>query len=444
MNRILSATSLIILLLATACATRKPEKLPLVPKYSRFEQSFQGAKAKASPAPAQRMVVSFIAPSGKIKRCLAFQDGPRLWRVRFAPDEIGRWEYLTESADVSDKSLHHQRGAFLCVAPAGNSIFEKHGFLGIAHTKRHLAYEDGTPFLWLGAPVDRLSQDAWPHEIAFRHAEQFSVIQWPATPLGAYTHEGYFAEVESRSALISSKGMVSAPVLTLGKDKDSSIAAARQLAARLNAEPVVWILDARAATSQDVIQLGQAVFGGGLSHAPVVLWTEPHQWPAFENEQWFDIIGAAPQSATSIAGSKTKAPQQPQKPVLLIGHQTDRSELLARLLGARIAGATGTSSGALAGFLKSIEWWRLESAPSLVAGEKVATGRTPDKDIAVVYAPSVKTVSLNLNELPRSAAMEWVHLINGETKPVTAVIGAQTCDVVQPEGSDWVLLLRRK
>jgi len=68
-----------------------------------------------------------------------FYDGTGIYRLRFMPDTVGTWRYVTRS---NVPELGGQTGEFTCVAPeAGN-----HGPVGVRDTY-HFVYADGTPHL---------------------------------------------------------------------------------------------------------------------------------------------------------------------------------------------------------------------------------------------------------------------------------------------------------
>ncbi len=70
-----------------------------------------------------------------------FYDGEDVYKVRFMPDQEGRWSYITHS---SVPGLDGLAGEFLCTAPsAGN-----HGPVRVANLG--FAYADGTPYIPVG------------------------------------------------------------------------------------------------------------------------------------------------------------------------------------------------------------------------------------------------------------------------------------------------------
>ncbi len=80
-----------------------------------------------------------------------FYDGDGVYRVRFMPDAVGEWTYVTQS-NVPD--LNGRRGRFDCVAPSPGN----HGPVRVADTFR-LAYADGTPHFSVGTTCY-----AWAHQ----------------------------------------------------------------------------------------------------------------------------------------------------------------------------------------------------------------------------------------------------------------------------------------
>ena len=71
-----------------------------------------------------------------------FYDGDGKFKVRFSPDQVGKWSFTTNS-NVAE--LKDREGSFDCVAPTGNN----HGPVRIVNT-HYLEYADGTPFYAVG------------------------------------------------------------------------------------------------------------------------------------------------------------------------------------------------------------------------------------------------------------------------------------------------------
>jgi hypothetical protein len=71
-----------------------------------------------------------------------FYDGNGVYKVRFMPDRVGEWRYVTHS---SLANLDGQQGSFLCITPSANN----HGPVRVVN-QMHFAYEDGTPYIPVG------------------------------------------------------------------------------------------------------------------------------------------------------------------------------------------------------------------------------------------------------------------------------------------------------
>ncbi|MEU4607014.1 DUF5060 domain-containing protein [Kribbella sp. NPDC023972] len=71
-----------------------------------------------------------------------FYDGDGVYRARFMPDRVGRWEYVTSS---SAPELDGHRGSVECVPPGPCN----HGPVGV-HGAHHFAYADGTRYDCIG------------------------------------------------------------------------------------------------------------------------------------------------------------------------------------------------------------------------------------------------------------------------------------------------------
>jgi hypothetical protein len=92
---------------------------------------------------------TFTGPKGiKIVRP-AFWDGDKSWKIRFAPTLEGEWSYVTWSTQNQDNGLNGKTGVITAVPYEGTIATFKHGFPK-STTKHYLAYQDNTPFFWMG------------------------------------------------------------------------------------------------------------------------------------------------------------------------------------------------------------------------------------------------------------------------------------------------------
>ncbi|MCC9076333.1 DUF4038 domain-containing protein [Litorilinea aerophila] len=305
---------------------------PPVRRWAPLELTVDAGVALENPLQAGRLEATFTGPSGQIRRIDGFWDGGTTWRVRFAPDEEGRWHYRLQWQGRPDVAFTPDQGHFDCVAPAGQGLFQRHGPVRLAAHKRHLEHADGTPFFWLAdtawnGPL-RATDDEWAYYLQVRTRQRFTAVQWVATqwraaPDGdrdgrlAFTgreriavNPEFFQRLDRRVAAMAQAGLLSVPVLLwavgggtnpevdpgYGLPEDQAILLARYMVARWGAWPVVWILAGDGKYFGDYAarwrRIGRAVFGDG-PRAPVAMHCGGQQWPADElrGEPWLDILG---------------------------------------------------------------------------------------------------------------------------------------------------------
>lgn len=306
----------------------------ITPKWGRFEREFASSLSYDNSFQDVDLKVNFVSPSGRHFDIDGFWDGDNLWRVRFSPDEIGAWRYSTVCSDTGNPALHNQSGGFTCTEPDATTPFREHGPVRLSANRRHLVYEDGTPYLWLAdtawnGPLWASDED-WEHYLSERTRQNFTAVQWVTTqwlaaPQGdanndlAYAgHErisvnpAFFQRLDRRHEKINQYGLLSAPVLlwtagwTRGESdllspgftlpEDQAVRLGRYMLARWGADTVLWILagdgDYRGSKAERWKRIGRAIFGN-QPHAPVTLHPQGLQWnmAEFQDETWLDIAG---------------------------------------------------------------------------------------------------------------------------------------------------------
>src|SRR5687767_2506061 len=108
-------------LLAAHASTAHPD----VPRWGVFETAFTATRNSPNPLQDTELRVTFTSPSRQTRTVAGFWDGGVTWRVRFSPDEPGRWTYATSAAPESDGGLHAQQGTFRVVRPKGRTRFDR-------------------------------------------------------------------------------------------------------------------------------------------------------------------------------------------------------------------------------------------------------------------------------------------------------------------------------
>lgn len=304
-----------------------------VPKWERFEQSFESSADYVNPAQEASLTATFVSPAGESHKVYGFWDGGRVWRVRFAPNQTGKWTFKTTCSQAENKGLNGQAGEFECVAATGKTVFSKHGPVRVAPDGRYLAHEDGTPFFyladtaWNGALLS--TPEEWGLYLGERSRQKFTGVQWVATqwraaPAGdlnkqlAYTgaaqrieiNPAFFQRLDEKVEAVTKAGLLNVPVMLwainggsnpainpgVSLPEDQAILLARYMVARWGANPVLWMLagdgDYRGDKAERWKKIGRAVFDG-IAHAPVTMHPGGMQWvwKEFSEEKWFGVVG---------------------------------------------------------------------------------------------------------------------------------------------------------
>ncbi|SDW24868.1 DUF5060 domain-containing protein [Paenibacillus sp. CF384] len=148
---------------AAANAEKAPDatptaKLPVIQKvvansatvdlYAKFELTFELDADYKNPYDPREIDVSMdlTSPSGKNWSVNGFYDGTGFaWKVRFSPDEAGKWSYKLRATAAGTSSSEGPQGSFEA-APSDNR-----GWIQVSDgNKRYLEYRDGSSFYGVG------------------------------------------------------------------------------------------------------------------------------------------------------------------------------------------------------------------------------------------------------------------------------------------------------
>ena len=282
----------------------------------------------------------------------------------------------------------------------------------------------------------------------------------------------------------------------------------RYLIARWGTEPVAWLIEpdlaAPSTSAERWRRLGKLLFSA-QEHGPVILMTdqEPSIWQQFRDQEWIDALSCPsrpdsfPQAAGKTASQSRPGSDRPLRIASLPAENQPQSASETRLSAQDIRRATywnlcleatcGITYAAhnvvqwnaalaskdakgsaypewqkslflpaaremahLARLVNSLEYWRLQARPKLVAvqpGDQdpkrwIAAAGSEAKDCALVYVPEDRTLDLALEALPSSPNIIWFNPRTGEESPAAAVVGGNTCQFPTPEPGDWLLVIR--
>jgi hypothetical protein len=140
---------LLLVLLALLAATTTAEGESNSPRWGIFELALKGPEG-GNPFIDVKLSAEF-KQGGRAFKPEGFYDGNGVYRIRFMPDALGKWTYITKS---NRRELNGKKGQFTCVEPSlGN-----HGPVRV-HKTWHFAYADGTPYFQIGTTCY-----AWAHQ----------------------------------------------------------------------------------------------------------------------------------------------------------------------------------------------------------------------------------------------------------------------------------------
>jgi hypothetical protein len=238
------------------------------------EWSYSSQKIYKDPFNQVELDVAFTDPQGREQQVPAFWAGGQIWRVRFAPQSVGRFTFRTICSDPSNQDLHGRTGTLEVAPYSGQNPLYLHGPVRVAADRRHFEHADATPFFWLGDTwwMGLCKRLRWPQDFQLLAADRvrkgFNIIQIVAglypdmpqfDPRGAneagYPWEArysrinpaYFDMADLRIQYLVDRGLVPCivgcwgyflPVLGIEKMKQHW----RYLIARWGAYPVVWCL----------------------------------------------------------------------------------------------------------------------------------------------------------------------------------------------------------
>jgi uncharacterized protein DUF4038/uncharacterized protein DUF5060/collagenase-like protein with putative collagen-binding domain len=310
---------MILLLLFFGTATAWPQT---VHRYGRFEQVLTADRDPVDPLE-QDQIVEFTGPGGRV-HLPAFWDGGRTWKIRFSPEQTGRWTWRAPSG------FSPATGSFEAKTYVGSNELYRRGAPRLSANRRHFVHADGKPWFFLsctGWNSALMSTDEeWQRYIDDRAAKKFTAVQfvmtqWRAgrkdelgqvafTPsaAGVRVHPEFFRRMDRKFDAINDRGLAAVPVMLwalTSKDQESpgislstqdAIKLARYMAARYGAHHVLWFLGGDGNFSGENAprwkSIGRGVFPEGRRHGPVTLHPGGMRspWPEYKDEPWVDFF----------------------------------------------------------------------------------------------------------------------------------------------------------
>ena len=226
-------TILLLILPALVLTAALPAQNESAPRFAPHEITFAASGSYANPYVEVSAVATLTEPDGRTTRTLPlFWDGGETWKLRFAPDTIGTWQWAVKS---SDRGLDGRQGTFRCVASNRRGSIQPR-----SDAPRHFQYQNGEHMWFLGdtawgfvtdhaqekhdrAAVQRYLSNRSAQGFNALHFMLLSEVGWPNrggppwTDLGSERiNPDYFREADARIALANAHGMVAGVVVGWG------------------------------------------------------------------------------------------------------------------------------------------------------------------------------------------------------------------------------------
>jgi len=161
--------------------------------WQRWEHALTSTRNYGNPYSEVTLRVIYTGPAGQTIRAYGFWDGGDTFRIRCAFPTPGTWRWETECSDAANTGLHKQRGTVEVSPYRGDGLLYRHGFLKVSDNRRYLAYNDNTPFLWIGdtawAVPQKASGEEWEAYIIDRTDKHFTLLQVAPAPKWAGDHD---------------------------------------------------------------------------------------------------------------------------------------------------------------------------------------------------------------------------------------------------------------
>ncbi len=205
---------------------------PRVALHDVYEASFQAKGTYANPYVELEAEARITPPSGAPRRIALFWNGGNEWKLRFSPDQPGRWSLAVTS---SDAGLNGRRGTFVCTASKRPGPLR-----ASSNSPGHFDRANGSPFWFMGdtawgyftdSPEDNHHRAQVEHYARTRAAQGFNFIHAmllseqglgnqkgpPFFDLAAQKiNPGYWQEADERLAYANAQGLIVGLALAWG------------------------------------------------------------------------------------------------------------------------------------------------------------------------------------------------------------------------------------
>ncbi len=176
--------------------------------YKRTEIVLKSNKIYENPFMDVEIDAIFTHEDGTVITLPGFWNGENEWKVRFAAEKVGKWTYSVTCTDKDNASLT-DTGVIEAEAIEPKNMLEKHGYVRLEKGKKHMVYNDGTPFFYLGDTHWMMPDHERLHECNYPGCtcgNQFKHIADDRIKKGFTVYQTYFASQRVKPAASGVEG----------------------------------------------------------------------------------------------------------------------------------------------------------------------------------------------------------------------------------------------
>jgi hypothetical protein len=111
MKALLFIISLVVSINLNGQENKMVRKIPTVEIFGKYEINIENKTSYINPFFDTQLLIELKSPDGRVLKHFGFYDGAEGWKIRFSPDEPGRWEYTCMFTEYKTT----QEGAFFCI-----------------------------------------------------------------------------------------------------------------------------------------------------------------------------------------------------------------------------------------------------------------------------------------------------------------------------------------
>ncbi len=149
--------------------------------WQKWTQELTSTKEYENPYRDVSVKAVFTGPDHTTQEVFGYWAGEQTYAVSFCFPKSGKWSWTVSCSDSTNEGLYAGSGVVDVRDYDGPNPLYANGFLKVSENKRHLSYDNGKPFLWMGCTAwfapSNATLDEWKAYIDDRARKHFTVVQ---------------------------------------------------------------------------------------------------------------------------------------------------------------------------------------------------------------------------------------------------------------------------